>query len=383
MKILKRILQFILTLIILIVIGLYITDTDYLIKAIRCTYLQGHTTASIDDAQYFDHNIALANQATPWKKHEAYGKFDINDSLKSELKQFKTAQFVVIKDGKLLYENSFRDDFEIFNSFSMTKSMTTLLLGFAIQDGYIESVNQKMIDFLPEYKEDPYGQQVTIGDLAKMSSGYGWIEDYYWPVNAITDSYYGDDIEEVMFEVPFVEEPGKQYEYLSGATQLLGIAIKRATKKSLAQYLQEKVWTPLGMETDAKWTVDHQGGTEKAFCCLHAKALDYAKIGQFLLQDGQWNGKQLLNKEFIHLMKTPDLDPIYGYSLWIDQQYQHPFYMLRGHLGQYTIVVPDQNLIIVRLGEIRDKRNHDLGPHPLDTYVFIEQTIKSLQNFSL
>ncbi len=380
MKFIKRFLQIILVIIVLIIIGLYATGTDYLIKAVRCTYLQGHTTASIDDAQYFDQNLILANQPTPWKKHELYNTFELTDSLKNELKRFKTAQFVIIKDGKLLYDNAFRTDLETFNSFSMTKSITTLLLGFAIQDGYIESVNQKMIDFLPEYKDDSFGKKVTVGDLAKMSSGYGWVEDYYWPVNAITDSYYGDDVEKVVFDVPFVEEPGQRYEYLSGATQLLGITIKRATNKSLSSYLQEKVWNPLGMETDAQWTVDHQGGTEKAFCCLRAKALDYAKIGQFLLQDGQWNGKQILNKEFVSLMKTPDLDPIYGYSLWIDQNYKHPFYMLRGHLGQYTIIVPDQNLVIVRLGEIRDKREHDLGEHPLDVYIFIEEILKSLQN---
>lgn len=378
MKIIKRFLQIILITITLIIIGLYATGTDYLIKAIRCTYLQGHKTASIDDAKYFDQNLVLANQPIPWEKHELYDTFQLTDRLKNELKTFKTAQFVIIKDGKLLYQEDYRDDLEIFNSFSMTKSMTTLLLGFAIQDGYIKGVDQKIIDFLPEYKEDKYGKEATVGDLAKMSSGYGWIEDYYWPINAITDSYYGDDVEKVVFDVPFVEEPGKRYEYLSGATQLLGIVIKRATQKTLASYLQEKLWNPLGMETDAQWTVDRLGGTEKAFCCLHAKALDYAKIGQFLLQDGQWRGKQILNKEFVNLMKTPDLDPIYGYSLWIDQNYNHPFYMLRGHLGQYTIVVPDQNLIIVRLGEIRDKREHNLGKHPLDVYIFIEETLKSI-----
>ncbi|MFV0529885.1 MAG: serine hydrolase domain-containing protein [Flavobacteriales bacterium] len=382
MKFLKRFLQVVLALIVFLILGLYATGTDYLIKAIRCTYLQGYTTASIDDGKYFDQNVILAHQPTLWKKHELYGKFDISDSLRNELQTFKTAQFVIIKDGKLLYENTFRDDLKIFNSFSMTKSVTTLLLGFAIQDGYIKDVNQKMIDFLPEYKNDSYGQKATVGDLAKMSSGYGWVEDYYWPVNAITDSYYGEDVEKVVFDVPFVEEPGKRYEYLSGATQLLGIVIKRATGKTLSGYLQEKIWTPLGMETDARWTVDHKGGTEKAFCCLQAKALDYAKIGQFLLQDGQWNGRQILNKEFINLMKTPDLDPIYGYSLWIDENYQHPFYMLRGHLGQYTIVVPDQNLVIVRIGEMRDKRPHNLGSHPLDVYIFIEETIKSLNKIS-
>ncbi|MFV0237591.1 MAG: serine hydrolase domain-containing protein, partial [Flavobacteriales bacterium] len=272
----KRFVQIILSIMVLTILGLYATGTDYLIKAFQCTYLQGHTTASIDDAQYFDQNLILANQATSWKKHEKYNTFHLTDSLKNQLNTFKTAQFVIIKEGNLLYEKAFRTDLEIFNSFSMTKSITTLLLGFAIQDGYIESVNQKMVDFLPEYENDHFGKQATLGDLAKMSSGYGWVEDYYWPINAITNSYYGDDVEKVVFDVPFKEEPGKRYEYLSGATQLLGIAIKRATKKTLSNYLQEKIWNPLGMETDAQWTIDHQGGTEKAFCCLQAKALDYA-----------------------------------------------------------------------------------------------------------
>ncbi len=374
MKFIKRFSQAI----VLLIIILYGTGTDYLIKAVRCTYLIGNTTASINDAKYFDNNLVLANQSTPWQKHELFDKFTLNDSLKSELNMFNTAQFTIIKDGKLLYNKTFNDDLEVINSFSMTKSITSMMLGFAIQDGYIKSVNQKMTDFLPEYKDDEFGRLVTVGDLAKMSSGYGWKEDYYWPINAITDSYYGDDIEKVVFDVPFVSEPGKEYKYLSGATQLLGIVIKRATNKTLASYLQDKVWNPLGMETDAKWSVDHSGGTEKAFCCLHAKASDYAKIGQFILQDGIWNGEKILNKEYVDLMRTPDLDPHYGYSLWIDENYEYPFYMLQGHLGQYTIIVPDQNLVIVRLGEKKDGRSHDFGEHPLDVYVFIEQTINSL-----
>jgi CubicO group peptidase (beta-lactamase class C family) len=155
----------------------------------------------------------------------------------------------------------------------------------------------------------------------------------------------------------------------------LAVALRRALQRknpelTLAQYFSEKFWVPLGMEHDAIWTVDRPDGMEKAFCCIYATARDYAKLGQLLLQGGQWQGKQLLDAGFIARMSLPDLQPFYGHSLWMDHAYKHPFYLFQGHLGQYIIVVPSAKLVVVRLGQTRDKdRAGEMLPKEIYRYV--------------
>jgi CubicO group peptidase (beta-lactamase class C family) len=119
---------------------------------------------------------------------------------------------------------------------------------------------------------------------------------------------------------------------------------------------------------------------ERTYCCVFASARDFARVGQVLLQDGQWQGKQLWDKAFVERMRQPDLQPYYGHSLWMDWKYKHPFYLLQGHEGQYVIVVPSHDLVIVRTGQHRDKKT--LGPNgqlTLDIYRFVDQAVALVQ----
>lgn len=391
-KILLRTVQSILVLILLIVGLLYLTGNGYIIRGVKLTYMKGHNTANIDDYKDFDNNIILSGKPQPWPKHEMYNKIDLTDTLRSELERYKSVGFFVAKDNQALWEY-YWDDYSSessTNSFSMAKSIITMLLGKAIGQGYIKSLDQPITDFLPEFKDDEFAKKCTIGDLSAMTSGYDWQEDYYWPLNPTAKAYYGNNIEKQMLERRFIGVPGGHFNYLSGNTQLLAIILQRATGVSVSRYLQEEFWQPMGMENDAYWSKDRKDGMEKAYCCLNSNVRDFARFGRLLLQKGNWNGNQILDSAFIEKMITPNYKAFdkgeharYGYSIWTDYEHEPNFYGLMGHLGQRVIVVPSENLIIVRLGHEKDNRITGKGFLDNDTYYFVDEVMKMLKDHNL
>ncbi len=363
---------------------LYITDNQYVLKGIKEVYLEGRTTASIQDSDDFQNHIITKGKIQPWQLSEYYGKISITQKLDKELSQYNTAAFVVIYKGKL-YQEKYFDNYNSSsktNSFSMAKSVTTLLLGKAIEEGYIKGLDESIINYLPEYKNDTNAKLCKIKNLTGMTSGYDWSDDYYFPIHHMAKAYYNDDMSEVIFSRNFIKKPGTEWKYQSGTTQLEGYVLRRALKKPLAEYASEKLWKPLGMESDALWTVDDKDQMEKAYCCIHSNARDFAKLGQLLLNKGQWNGKQLIDSTYVKWMTTPTEISNYHYAqtLWTDKNWKYPFYMFRGHLGQYIIIVPDYELVIVRLGEQRDRSFHNYSDQflPKEIYVYIEETIEHL-----
>ena len=384
-KILLRIFLGIFIIILLLIAGLHITGNGYVIKAVQKTILKGYSTTNIDDHPDFDNNIIQAGVPQKWELHELYNQIELTDTLRKELEGFQTIGFAIIKEGKLLYEEYWDDysDESLTNSFSMAKSITTILLGKAIEQGYIKSMNQPIVDFIPEFADDSWGKLATVGDLSSMCSGFDWTEDYYTPINMTTEAYFGNDIEKQLLKRGFSQQPGGKFKYSSADTQLLAIVLKRATGKGLAQYLSEEFWRPMGMEHDALWSIS--GGIEKSFCCVHSNVRDFAKLGQLLLQKGNWNGEQLLDSAFVDLMTTPNPEAFepnepkkYGYSIWIDTEYNTPFYGMMGHLGQRVIVVPSENIVIVRLGKSKDIKHESKGHLDADNYYLVDETIKSI-----
>lgn len=372
-----------------VVIGLlYLTGNQYIIRGVQLTYFKGHTTANIDDYVDFDNNIILSHKPQLWPAHELYNKIPLTDTLQAELERFKSIGFFVAKDGEALWEyywDGYSNE-SLTNSFSMSKSVITMLLGKAIEQGYIQSLDQPITDFLPEFKNDEFGKQCTVGDLSAMTSGYDWKEDYYWPLNPTAKAYYGTQIEKQMLSRKFIKKPGEHFNYLSSDTQLLAIVLQKAVGISVSQYLQEEFWQPMGMEHDAYWSKDRKDGMEKAYCCLNSNVRDFGKFGQLLLQNGNWNGRQILDSDFVQTMITPNAKAFnpgehqrYGYSIWTDYEHQPNFYGLMGHLGQRVIVVPSENLVIVRLGHLKDNREMDKGFLDNDTYYFVDEVMKMLE----
>ena len=373
-----------------VALAIQLTGHGYFWKALSATYLQGHSTAHIDDADNFAQRKIATSQPLTWEKDAAFNKEPLNSATLSYLQQYKSAAFLVAKNGKLLHETYFSPYTEASrtNSFSMAKTVTTMQVGLAVQQGLISSFDAPITPFLPEYAGNARGTKATLSQLSAMKAGHDWTENYKLPFNVTTDLYYGKDAEKLVLNQDFEREPGTEYEYSSGSTQLLGVILKRAIQKknpqsNVSEHLSQSLWQPLGMEKDAIYTLDRpgeEGGMERTYCCIFATARDYAKLGQLLLQDGQWGGTQLLDKAFVERMRKPDLQAYYGHSLWMDWTYKHPFYFMQGHQGQYVIVVPSHQLVVVRLGQQRNKT--DLGPNgmtPLEVYSFVDEAVRLAQ----
>ena len=237
------------------------------------------------------------------------GKFPItiNDKNLNEvpfdqyLKDTKTVAFLIIKNDTIQYEKYFKgyDKERIVPSFSMAKSITSILIGCAIDEGLIESVDEPITVYIPELKKNGF-EKVTIKHLLQMTSGIKFNESYINPFGDAASFYYGLNLRKNIGKMKMKSEPGKKFEYVSGNTQLLGLILERSLKgKTVTRYLQDKLWTPLGMEYDASWSIDrNKNGLEKTFCCINARARDFAKIGRLYLNKGNWNGKQIVSQKW-------------------------------------------------------------------------------------
>jgi CubicO group peptidase (beta-lactamase class C family) len=194
-----------------------------------------------------------------------------------------------------------------------------------------------------------------------MTSGLKFNESYYNPFGDAATFYYGTKLRKSISKMKLETEPGTEFEYQSGNTQLLGLILERALKtKTVTQYLQEKIWTPLQMETPASWSIDKKKeGLEKTFCCINATAIDFAKFGRLYLNKGNWNGQQLISKDWVQestkLDTTDGSVSYYQYQWWSARPGEDFF--AEGILGQFIYVYPKKNLIIVRLGSSYDNVN--------------------------
>ncbi|WP_074405633.1 MULTISPECIES: serine hydrolase domain-containing protein [Aquimarina] len=386
----KRILKFffksLLTIILLCVALLYIFDYDYILKGVRVVYMTGHTTAYIDDYSYFDNRtIEKGNATLAWATHPEYNKTQSTDRLNAINKELGTVAFMIIKNDSIWYEN-YAEGFGIdskTNSFSMAKSVVTGMLGKAIMDGYIKNLDQPVGDFLPEFSQG-LAAKTTVGDLSSMSSGLNWTEHYTSPFSITARAYYDPNIRDVMLGLDVVEEPGQRFEYLSGNTQLLGMVIEKATGKKLATYLSESFWKPLGMEHEAIWQLDSEdSGMEKAYCCIASNARDFARFGMLFKNKGMFAGEQILPAEFTELATKPRFEDgqMYGYGFWLSDHLDKEIFAMRGILGQYVICVPEDNIMIVRLGHNRGQFVPGES-FTEDFFVFIEEAYKMLNNAS-
>ena len=357
MKIIKNTLFGIIGLLVLSLVLLYATGHGFIMTSLQRTYLAGYVTANINDHNVFETRVIKTGEKAPIPNHADYNNAQLPEQILQEMKQIGTAAFLVLKDGKVLHEsymNGYGDRSKT-NSFSMAKTVTTLLLGIAIEEGHIKGLDQPIIDFLPEFKDDPLGSKATIGQLSLMNSGYEWTEHYYSPFSPTVELLYGDDIREFLLDGEFSAEPGTFWEYSSASTELLGIALLRALKKAgaadtLSDYLSEKIWKPLKMNDDALWHLD-DSGMELVFCCLNSNARNYAKLGMLMMNNGRWEGRQLVPAAFVQQMIKPFGQSYYGLSTWLGVDQSPAYYWFSGHLGQFIINIPEHNMIVVRLGE--------------------------------
>lgn len=380
MKRIKRFFKWFFITIIALVILAYATDHEYILKGVRVVYMTGHTTAYIDDHPHFENMpIATGNTLQPWPLHKDYNVAKATSRLNEINQELGTVAYVIIKNDSIWYEN-YADGYGTnsqTNSFSMAKSITSALLGKAIHDGYIKSLEQPIGDFLEQYK----GEKTTVGDLSSMASGLDWVEHYTSPFSITARAYYDDDLGSTILGQKVIEKPGKAFKYLSGNTQLLGIILEKATGKKIADYLSESFWKPMGFEKDALWQVDDSDNQlAKTFCCISSNARDFARFGKLYKNHGKWNGRQLLDSTFVAKSIRPRFEESseYGYGFWLSDHLGKNIFVMRGILGQYVITVPEDDIIIVRLGHsIGAKDDRDFSS---DFYTYVEEAFIMLED---
>ena len=383
MKFIRFIFRFLFSLLIaafLVVIGLYISGNSHLIKAVRNTYLVGKTGPTIDDYKKFENRIVLTNKPLAWKNSKLYNTVKPNPKQQAEIYSWETSAFLVVKDRELFYENYAEGYSEksLTNTFSVAKSFVGLAIGAAIKEGKIKSVQQKVGDFLPEFKVGEKNK-ITIEDLLTMSSGIDFGESYGDPFGFMAKAYYGNKIYDITLNKEVKFEPKQVWKYQGGNTLLLSFILKKATGENLSNYFSKHFWQELGASENALWTISESDSLERSYCCFYSNARDFARVGQLILDSGAWNGKQLISQEFFIKSFSPvniedengKIIDYYGYHWWLGEYEGNPFYYARGILGQYIVAIPAWNTVFVRLGNKRDPTKDVEVPSDLYTYIAI------------
>ena len=373
MKKLLKVIAGIVLVFVVVHLALRATGNGYLHKGLWACYLHGNNSATIDDARYFDtHKIDASSNPWQWPVSGNYNQTKLSPKLQEVLAKTGSVAFLVVQNDSILNENYWEgySDSSQSNSFSMAKSITTMLAQIAIQKGILKNWHQKVNSILPGLK-GAHANELELWHLSTMSSGLEWDEAYKNPFAITAKAYYGEDVNKLMMTLPIVDEPGKVYNYQSGNTQLLGMCIMKATGKSIADLASEWLWKPLQAQHDAKWHTDEKGA-ELCYCCFNTDARDFARFGQMMLHQGNWTGTQILDSAFVQLATTGALAPYYGYSFWLDESHGTKVFAQRGILGQYIITVPAYNLVIVRLGRhCLPKQNNA----PADFHVIIDEVL--------
>ena len=321
----------------------------------------------------------------------------------------------------------------------MAKSIISMLVGCAIEDGFIRDVDQPVSDFLPGWGAYE-GDTLRIRDLLTMSAGVKWDESSTSLFSTTTEAYYGKDLWSLAQREVLIGRPGVYFNYQSGVTQILAFLLKEATGRNIADYASEKIWTPIQAEEDALWSLDHEDGMEKAYCCFNSNARDFARLGQLVLQDGYWYPQasadevetdassdspgqvgglaessaateavdvakvdagpvaagtrkrvKVVDSAYLAEATTPAtylkarLDDgrevpctMYGYQFWKMDYRGYDITYFRGILGQYIFVIPALDAVVVRLGHERADAYNVEQDYPLDIDIWREAALDLL-----
>lgn len=262
--------------------------------------------------------------------------------------QQSVAGLLVIKNGNIVYERYGLGNTEssVWGSYSVAKSVTSMLLGAAIRDGFIASVDEKVTDYLPRLKGSPYDQS-TIRNILQMSSGVQWDEDYADPKSDINSVGWFATLGayEYLGKMPRDYPPGEVFNYNTAETNLVGTLVRSAIGNNLSTYLTEKIWRPFGMESDANWVLTEPGGGEWGGCCISATLRDYGRLGLFAMSNGHLaDGTAVLPDDWMAESTSPSKgNPGYGYLWWLHSDGN---YSARGIFGQGIYINKKENVVI-------------------------------------
>lgn len=327
-----------------------------------------HNFADLDDHRIFANRVVPRSaQASPLRalRHEPpfVAELRVPDEtgtywrLDDYLARTRTAAFVVLHEDRVVLERYGRgyDQHSLLNSFSIAKSVMSALVGVALAEGRIASLDTTVAGVCPEFAGTPYGA-VTVRELLTMTSG---IADAPSLLPGRAAVYYGDDLRAVALNAPAPSPSpagSRPWRYSEADIQVLGFVLERAVGMPVADYLAAKLWQPLGMESKALWALDREGGNEKTFCCLSARARDFARFGKLMRDGGRWNGRQLVPAAWAERAVLPGIDVdnghVHQHLWWTPQGGRGDFYAY-GHNGQYLYVNPAARLVIVKFSETK------------------------------
>jgi len=379
MKRLKRI--FIILAVIVVVAELFflLSGKMYMNKLLANTVFKGRLGPTITEYHIYENREIKAESPREWQEHSKYMSVELEQQMLQRHLDYGSIGFAVFVDGKILYENywdGFSDSSKT-NSWSMAKSIISHLVGVALREKKIESLDDPYSKYVKGFNTGT----VTIRQLLSMSSGIDFDENYLNPFSYPARSLYDSDLREIMVEYESGYPAGEYFDYQSGNTQLLAFLIEDVTGEKISDYATEHLWGPIGARYDALWSLDGEGGTERAFCCFNSNVRDFAKFGQLYLDSGVVNGDTLIDPSYFE-MATNAVDLIdkadnapwrgYGYQWWIfDEEDRHVFYA-RGLNGQYIFVIPEWNAVAVRLGHNWESARYK--KHQLDVRDYLKQT---------
>lgn len=358
----------------------------YLYKGIANTYLIGRKGPSIYDKDIFANAHLKSTNPKELIEHEKLNSQHIPKAFEAFLEEYDTRAFLVMSKDSLLYEQYWDKHTEeaVSNSFSVAKTVVALLVGIAVEEGKIENLDEPVAKYLPEF-EGGDKESVTIRHLLTMSSGLDWSESGADPLSDNAESYYGWNLRNQVTSQKLIDTPGETFRYQSGNSQLLAFIVEAATGEDLTSYAQKKIWSKIGASSDAFWSLDKESGDEKAFCCMYATARDFLKIGQLLLNEGRVGDEQVIPEWYYAEMIRPAnvkmengaQNQSYGLHLWTYFGMTNPVQYCRGILGQYIITIPEEDLLIIRLGMKRSPK-FEIPEHLADDAEYVRQNEKEI-----
>lgn len=290
------------------------------------------------------------------------------DGTQYSLEQFMVhndiAGLLVLKDGQIVLERYGlgNDENSQWVSFSMAKSVVSMLMGAAIKDGYIRSVDDKVTDYLPQMKGSAY-DQVSIRNVLQMASGVQWNEDYTDPNSDVASSPSNlVELFHFLGNKERVAAPGERFNYNTGETNLAGAILRAAIGNNLATYLTHKIWQPFGMESDATWQTHGLGNGELGGCCINATLRDFGRLGLFAMRGGVLvDGTQVLPQSWLQESITPSMGSAqYGYLWWLEEE---GVFRASGIYGQGIYINPANNLVVVALSAWRTAQGAEYAAH--------------------
>lgn len=322
--------------------------------------------------------LMRGDEGTPYEVEHPYKGETRTEILNDLLERTGTRAFLIIRHDRLIFETYLESSRkEVNTSFSAAKSFNSALIGAAIAEGKIGSVDDPVIQYIPEIAGRGF-DELTIRDLLLMNSGIRYVEGgelpfYYAPFADDPLTYYPPDLRKVALSVKASDTPvGEAFHYNNYYPLLEGLIIERVTGMHVAEYLQEKFWKPMGAEFPASWSLDSKAsGFEKMESGINARAIDFARFGLIFLHNGTWNGAQILPESWVSESTEPlrpdprtwesaafwpQLGGYYKYHWWgIDHPDGTYDFFAHGRYDQIIYVAPRKNVVIVRLGDALDE----------------------------